>query len=273
MLGLKMGNYLSSITERGSRMRVHPLQKTITYGPVNSTRLGRSLGIHLMPTTYKLCSFDCIYCVYGWTDVRTTDLTGRTGDLPQPEQVGQELESTLKSIRGIDYITFSGSGECTLHPDFAAIVDIVLTVRNKFRPDTPLAILSNSSMAHREEVRIAIEKLDRRIMKLDCGTQESFQAVNRPAPEVGYDQMLPGLENMQGIEIQTMFLENGLRNTSEGEIDAWMEKVRRVKPIGVQLCSIHHPPADQSITGLSDERLTQIAERVQKELGIPARAY
>lgn len=254
-------------------MRIHPLQKTIIYGPVSSTRLGRSLGINLLPTTYKLCSFDCIYCVYGWTDVETTDPGDRTKDLPSLEQVGNELNRALKSVGEIDYITFSGSGESTLHPLFGEIVDLVVELRNKLRSDTPLAILSNSSMANRKEVRAAIEKLDRRILKLDCGSEEAFKIVNQPAPEVSYDKIITGLENMEGIEIQTMFVESETLNMAEDEISAWIEKLSRIRPLGVQLCTVHHPAADSSIKGLSRERLAKIAERVKKALGIRARVY
>ncbi len=254
-------------------MRVHPLQSTIVYGPVSSNRLGRSLGINVMPTTYKLCSFDCVYCVYGWTDVKIIDLKSRLTDLPRPEQVGEELEGALQSIGEIDYITFSGNGESTLHPQLDNIVNLVVEVRDMLKPNIPLAILSNSSMANRREVRAALQKLDRRIMKLDCGTEEAFKEINRPATEVGYDEIIKGLEDMEGIEIQTMLLENEVRNTSENEIDVWVERLSRIRPTGVQLCSIHHPPADSSIRGLNEERLAEIAKRVERELGIPAHTY
>ncbi len=254
-------------------MRSHPLQKTVIYGPVSSVRLGSSLGINLSPRTYKLCSFDCVYCVYGWTDLLTADAESRLGDLPTPAQVEAELRKALKSVGKVDYITFSGSGEPTLHSQFSEIVELVIGVRDELRPRTPLAILSNSSMVKSQPVRTSVEKLDRRIMKLDCGDQETFRSINRPAPQVSYAEILNGLELMDGIEIQTMFLEGEVENMSENSVALWIDRLSKIKPVGVQLCSLHHPPAHQAIRGPGRDKLRAIAEQIEKGLGVPAVAY
>ena len=39
----------------------------IVFGPVKSRRFGVSLGINLLPLSYKYCTFNCIYCECGWT--------------------------------------------------------------------------------------------------------------------------------------------------------------------------------------------------------------
>lgn len=254
-------------------MRPHPLQKTVVYGPVSSVRLGRSLGINLTPRTYKLCSFDCVYCVYGWTDLLTVDAESRLEDLPSRAQVEAELRKALKSIGEIDYITFSGSGEPTLHPQFSEIVELVIGLRDELRPRTPLAILSNSSIVKSQPIRTSIERLDRRIMKLDCGDQETFRRINRPAPQVSYPEVLTGLELMDGIEIQTMLLEGEVENTSEDSVASWIDKLIRIKPLGVQLCSLHHPPAHQSIRGPGRDELLEVAKRIEKALGVQVVAY
>ena len=112
--------------------RVLGLQKGIIYGPVGSRRLGRSLGLNLSPTAYKVCSFNCVYCHYGWTKDLTSDLSTYTKDLPTPQAVEEALERTLATLDPPpQYITFSGNGEPTLHPDFEEIVDRVRAVRDR----------------------------------------------------------------------------------------------------------------------------------------------
>jgi wyosine [tRNA(Phe)-imidazoG37] synthetase (radical SAM superfamily) len=98
------------------RIRALKLQEGIIYGPIKSRRLGLSLGINLMPTTYKLCPFNCIYCQYGWTDAHSDDASAYMDDLPTTDKLERALESWLRRGENINYITFSGNGEPCLHP-------------------------------------------------------------------------------------------------------------------------------------------------------------
>src|SRR3970040_592648 len=94
-----------------------PLQRGILYGPVHSRRYGRSLGINLMPSEYKVCSFNCIYCHYGWTKTCTLDMYEPVADMPALGDAVQAVEQALKSPAEFELITFSGNGEPTLYPD------------------------------------------------------------------------------------------------------------------------------------------------------------
>ena len=123
-------------------MAMLPLQSDIIYGPINSRRLGRSLGINLLPPSHKVCSFDCVYCHYGRTQVKT--LYPQAGQLPGVEEVLQAIQEGLQAHPDIDYLTFSGNGEATLHPQFLEIVAGVRRLRDQLRPDVKLTILSNS---------------------------------------------------------------------------------------------------------------------------------
>ena len=121
------------------------LQKSITYGPVNSRRLGKSLGINLSPQNYKLCSFNCIYCQYGWTKYLSLDTNKFKNELPSTTDVIEQVEMSLKSDIQFDYLTFSGNGEPTLHPHFSELVAQITRLKNHLRPEIQLALLSNSS--------------------------------------------------------------------------------------------------------------------------------
>ena len=161
-----------------------PLKTGIVYGPVRSRRLGRSLGLNVSPVRYKLCSFNCVYCQYGWTDVGTLDTVPYAKDFPTVDDFTSALERVLieQNKEGIDNITFSGNGEPTLHPQFAKLVDIAAALKEKYCPAARLGVLSNSSAATMENVRAALERLDFKIMKLDAGDVETFWEINRPLP-------------------------------------------------------------------------------------------
>ncbi|MFQ5751823.1 MAG: radical SAM protein, partial [bacterium] len=133
-------------------MSLLALQSEIVYGPVASRRLGRSLGVNLMPIDNKLCSLNCAYCQYGWTQIHTND--GRTNleQFPTPDEVLLAVKRALAIHTKIDYITFSGNGEPTLHPDFSQIVQVIKSFRDQMQPDVNLAILSNSTTCSRPEI-------------------------------------------------------------------------------------------------------------------------
>ncbi len=255
-------------------VRTLGLQKGIVYGPVNSRRLGRSLGLNIMPTGSKLCPFNCIYCHYGWTRYVEPDAGGHLGDLPSAADVERALERALPGIKPPPaYITFSGNGESTVHPDFEAIVEKVLEVRDRSGTDARVAILSNSCVAGREDVRRALDRLDVRIMKLDAGTQEVFEKVNRPAPGITLDSVVDGLKRLDDVTLQSMFVRGGVTNAGDADIDAWLEKVAGIKPVFVQVYSLENPPAMSTLEEVPRERLEAIVARLKTDLGIDAAAY
>ncbi len=246
-----------------------PLQSEIIYGPVRTRRLGWSLGLNVCPISYKLCSFNCIYCQYGWTQVRTMDMASRSDDLPTPDQFHIALEAALKRATAIDNFTFSGNGEATLHPQFGEFVDIARRLRDNHFPEANLGILSNSSMVNVETVRQALGKLDFRIMKLDAGNAEVFRRVNLPHQTIDYDSIVNGLKTLGNVTLQTLFITGKVQNSEEKEVANWIAKVGEIKPIKAQIYSLHRPPAVELLEEVPEERLRQIAEKTEKATGVP----
>lgn len=254
-------------------MQVLTLQKGIIYGPVKSRRLGPSLGINLMPTDKKFCSYDCIYCHYGFTDVHTLDLRIEAGILPTPAEVEKALVDYLKKDKNINYITFSGNGEPTLHPRFSEIVDIVKEVRERYVPSVQVAILSNSSTVDRTEMRIALRKLDVRIMKLDCGTEKTWRLMNHPYRTLSYEKIVEGLKELKDIIIQAIFLKGRVDNSTDEEINEWISRLKQIKPKEVQIYTCDRPVADKGIEKVPKEVMQRIAEKAEREAKIPVRVF
>jgi len=254
-------------------MQVLPLQKGIIYGPVKSRRLGLSLGINLLPTNYKLCSYDCIYCHYGFTDIHTLDLQKEAENLPAPAEVEKALEDYLKKDKNVNYITFSGNGEPTLHPEFSEMVDLVKKVRDEYVPSVKVAILSNSTTVDQAEVIEALEKLEVRIMKLDCGTNKIWKLLNHPYKSLNYEKMVENLKELKDIIIQTLFLKGKVDNTKDEEVDAWISKLKEIKPEEVQIYTCDRPVPDKGIEKVPKAVLQKIAEKAEKETKIPVKVF
>ena len=136
------------------------------FGPIRSRRLGVSLGINLGPDDGKVCSFDCLYCEAGYN----SQGAGSTG-LPLREKVNKDLYRKLAAMKengeSLDVITFSGNGEPTMHPEFPAIIDDVLSLRDRFYPQAKVSVLTNSTKIFSPEVSEALKKVDNNILKLD----------------------------------------------------------------------------------------------------------
>jgi wyosine [tRNA(Phe)-imidazoG37] synthetase (radical SAM superfamily) len=178
------------------------------------------------------------------------------------------LEDALRQDRPIDNITFSGNGEATLHPRFAELVDIAVTLKNTYRPLARLGILSNSSTVANERVRRALAKLDFRVMKLDAGDIATFSRINRPFRGVDYNAILDGLRSIDSLSLQAMFVDGKIQNVGEQEIDRWIERVAEIRPVNIQIYSLHRPPAASELLEVAEEKLKEIAARVEVVTGI-----
>jgi wyosine [tRNA(Phe)-imidazoG37] synthetase (radical SAM superfamily) len=185
--------------------------KSITYGPVPSWRLGRSLGIDLLSTRGKTCSFDCIYCQLGIT---TNPLAERR------EFVSiEKLEKALASLRGIgaDYATFSGMGEPTLASNLGRAIELARTILH-----LPIAVLTNSSLMPRDDVRNDLARADLVVAKIDAPTEEIFHQINRPYIKYKYTlhDIIQAIESFRmtyggKLALQMMFIEANMGYAAE----------------------------------------------------------
>lgn len=240
----------------------------IIFGPVSSRRLGVSLGINLLPTDSKFCSFDCIYCECGWTPEKGTVKTV----LPAREEVKQKLEEKLqlmqKENKLPDVITFAGNGEPTMHPEFEAIIDDAIIMRDKYAPKARIAVLSNASRIHQKRVFNALLKVDDNIQKLDSAFEETIQLLDRPRGRFRLWEVVDELCNFEGkVIIQTMFVKgtfNGqlVDNTTDDEIDAWLKLLQIIAPRQVMIYTIERDTPVDTLKKVTLKELEKIAGKV-----------
>jgi wyosine [tRNA(Phe)-imidazoG37] synthetase (radical SAM superfamily) len=250
----------------------------IIFGPVRSRRLGLSLGINLLPTHKKHCSFNCIYCECGWTPVPSDNPLL----FPDRKLVFQFLEQRLKEMAEEDYlpdaITYAGNGEPTLHPEFAEIVDDTIFLRNKYIPSAKVSVLSNASMIHDPKVFQALLKLDNNILKLDAGSERIFKLMNNPLLPVNFHDLIRNLKKFEGkLIIQSMFLRGPFKdqlvdNTTDEEVDEWLKHVKEINPKIVMLYPIARTTPVHTLEKIPIFELEKIAEKV-RSLGIEAKVF
>ena len=230
----------------------------IVFGPIRSRRLGSSLGVNVLPTKGKLCNFDCIYCECGWNKDGVSDKR-----FPCLAEVEAALEKRLAELSQddvpVDSITFSGNGEPTINPDFSAIVDATVRLRNRFYPSAKISVLSNATMLGREDVFEALKKVDNPILKIDASSDELISKINKPQGAYSLSKVIERLMAFDGnFVLQTMFLRSEDFNAQEADaLAAWIEIVRDLKPREVMVYTIDRETPDKTLRKYSVEEMQE----------------
>lgn len=248
--------------------------KTV-FGPVNSRRLGISLGINLLPNNGKICSFDCVYCECG------LNKDGKTyqPQLPPRNKVAKELEYKLQEMTTSNalpnVITFAGNGEPTMHPEFSNIIDDTIHLRNKYAPKSNVSVLSNSMHLLKPGVSEALKKVDQSILKLDSAIQKTFELINRPQHKVSVRQIVQNLSDYKGKTIiQTLFCHGTINdiafnNASSEELEAYLNALKKIEPQKVMIYTYSRDTPFQTLEKTPISTLQFIAKKVSS-LGIEA---
>ena len=176
-----------------------------------------------------------------------------------------------------DVLTFAGNGEPTLHPDFPAIMDDVVRLRNEFFPTAKISVLSNATLAPKPEIRAALMKADNNLQKLDTVNSRYIEMVNRPTGKYDVNEIIESLKLFNGhVIIQTMFMkgadgEENVDNTGDEYVMPWLEAVKSIKPQEVMIYTIDRETPDKKLRKATHEELDRIVSLI-KDAGIPATA-
>ena len=237
------------------------MREETVFGPIHSRRLGRSLGINLLPVHGKICNFDCIYCECGWNREGREDTV-----LPTASKVRSDLEDKLTELMlegtRIDSITFSGDGEPTLNPEFPRIIEDTPFLRDAYYPDAKVSVLSNATRVHIPEVFEALRKVDNPILKIDAPTDALVAKINQPAPGYSLERVIEALGRFEGdFILQTMFLRSRDFDSASPEVlQGWMDIVRRLKPREVMVYTIDRPTPDQGLEAYTVEQMRTLVQ-------------
>lgn len=243
------------------------LFSSIIYGPIRSRRLGVSLGVNLIPTDAKLCTFDCVYCECGWNQPVSHP------QLPTREQVRESLASTLNTLHSTpDVITFSGNGEPTLHPEFLGIIQDTCALRDQYCPGAKISVLSNSTQLFREDVVEALRLCDNRILKLDSAITSTMRLIDKPVnPSLTVEQIVERLLMFNGdFTLQTCFLTGEyegriIDNTTPEELAAWYRAVDYLHPKQVMIYVIDRATPLKTLSKIPLDKMNEIAAPLREK--------
>lgn len=243
------------------------------YGPVPSWRFGRSLGIDVI-TPPKKCTFDCLYCQLGRTKIHVSEpeMIGET--LAGASKVSADLEDVLKRIdlNTVDIVTFSGTGEPTLNLRLGEIADEVKIRIGRL----PMAILTNSSLFYRDDVRRNLSRFGIVVAKLDAGDDETFRLINRPADKkLDLETIVESIKRLKGeimgvlaLEVMLLQTEDGKTTNAKGKpLRNLIDAVLDVNPDIVQLEVPYRPPSENFVKPPQQSQIESMSKDLSKILG------
>lgn len=222
------------------------------YGPVPSRRLGRSLGVDLVP--YKVCSYDCIYCQLGRTKQKTIE---RKPYIPVDRILDQVCEKLKGGLRA-DYITVAGSGEPTLNSQIESLIHKI-----KKHTEIPVAVLTNGSLLGNSRVRESLMAADVVLPSLDAYDQTGFETINRPHSSISFEAMVGGLiafrKEYPGEIWLEVFILEGI-NATEADATQFKQWIERVNPQKLHINTVVRPPAEKYARQVSAQEMARFCK-------------
>ncbi len=235
---------------------------SLIYGPVPSRRLGRSLGVDLVP--YKTCTYDCIYCQIGPTPKTTITRKSYT----DPELIMAELKARLEEGAAPDYITLGGSGEPCLHSEIGQIILEIKKISS-----FPVAVLTNGSLLWDPDVQKALGPADVVLPSLDCHNPEAFAQINRPHAGISFEKMISGLEEFRKKYTGKLWLEifivSGINDTLDA-MEAFKAHLKRISPDRIHLNTAVRPTAEKSAVMVPADKLQILANAIDPKAEVVA---
>jgi len=221
------------------------------FGPVPTRRLGQSLGID--PVPLKTCNWNCVYCQLG----RSLPMVNEQKDFFPAEEILTEVKNALRSHQPgeIDWVTFVGSGETTLHASLGWLIREVKKLTN-----LPVAVITNGSLLYKQEMRRDLLTADAVLPSLDAGTVELYQRINRPYPTLSFESLLDGLISFREVYQGNLWIEVMLvkdLNDSEDQLTRIATALKRIKPDEIHIMQPTRPPVETWVKPTDEEGLSR----------------
>jgi wyosine [tRNA(Phe)-imidazoG37] synthetase (radical SAM superfamily) len=248
------------------------MKSRIVYGPILSRRLGRSLGVDVIKNigSKKNCNYDCIYCQLGHVEIKIRSPED-IKEAVTPEEVSENLQKFCRDIKGLDYITFSGTCEPTLN---LSLGEMIRSIREISK--VPICVITNSSLLGREEVQNNLSEADLVVATLVSGNEETWRKIHRPAPGINLKEIIEGLRklakagNGKKLALEIMFLESKTGdplNSTDEELEELIKTIRYICPEEIEVLTISRPPSEKWVEPVPEERLREIANLFALEFG------
>ena len=233
------------------------LEKSSVYGPIWSRRFGWDIGINLLPTDRKICSFNCVYCQYGFTGpLRNTHFAFPSAPDIIPA-LNQQILSCAKNGIQITHTTISGNGEPIMHPQFERFIPELISWRDKNFPFIKIALLSTGYRVKNSRIRAAMQMVDEPVVKFDTGDPGKWLKLNQPIVPFSFQEFVNDLKAFKRLILQTMFVKGW--NDSADDLMLWRKCLKEIRPSSVQIYTIQRAPADPALTPVENEFLRKVS--------------
>lgn len=254
---------MGSVVDKGLRDSWVQGECPRIYGPVESRRHGRSLGINLGDTKTKICNWSCLYCQCG--------LSKKKSEISNPvtsQDLVNELEAKLNQIKELDSVTLAGNCEPTLHPKFLSIVEAIIDLRSKRREGWTFNALSNGSLIADQDKRRGLELLDEFWLKLDCGVESKFKRLNHPSGALrSLPLYLEAISTFRERRIQTLLwrdsFNRGFGNDDHENLEALIKAYQQIDPTEVHLTTIERRPPLDGLEPVAEDFLERFMGEVE----------
>lgn len=238
-------------------------------------RFGTSVEINPLGPT-KLCSYDCIYCNLGPSEIRMNQIKKEVA-FPKLDDIEAAIRESLRAANqqnaNIQSLLISGNGEPTLYPELPELIDRLLVIRQELSPESRLIILSNGAHIDTNKIVYALDQLDERVIKLDCGNEKMFKTTNSPLIRATLSRITSGSRKLSDCIVQSLFYGGPRRNNSKESIDEWLEVVGILQPKKIQIYTIDQAPLDPSCEPLTEDDLYVIESLLKRKLSIPSEVF
>ena len=236
------------------------LSSKIIFGPVNSRRFGKSLGIDLSPSK-KQCNFDCLYC-----ELKPAKTVDSYSDVLSVENIITALKNALAKHQDIDVITLTANGEPTLYPYLDELIDEI----DRLKGDVKTLILSNGATIDKAEVQKALLKLDTVKLSLDCANAQCLKKLDRASKSIDIENIKRGMLAFKEIYngaliVEVLFVKN--INDDAQNISGLNEYLLKLQPSRIDIGSIDRPPA-YDVKGLNYDELLKLSKQFDTRLPI-----
>lgn len=260
-----------------SRLRLPqlPFRAGVVYGPIQSRRIGWSLGINLCPAAFKVCSFDCVYCQF---PEHASDWRGDADRLLRGPELLRQIELGIRERieRGIhfDSITLAGNGDPSVHPELLTVVRHIRNIIESLDFDTALSIFTNAVPYEDENFIESLRLCDRRLIKLDGADEEMLRRIDRPRARVDLERRADALAILDGVIVQTMVVRGLVDNRASIRSPEFSRLARRMGATEIQLYTIDKRPARSGVQAVSEQELEALAEEMRRgSSGLPVKVY
>ena len=227
----------------------------IIFGPVNSRRFGKSLGIDLSPS-FKQCNFDCVYC-----ELKGAKTVDKMQDVVSVIDVIDALKMALKKHKDLDVITITANGEPTLYP----YLDELILEINRIKQENRLLILSNGANIVDKNIARALSKIDIVKLSLDCASKKCFKKIDRPYSNIDLDEVIESMKSFsrdyKGSLVIEILVVKGINDKDE-EFEKLNTILNEIKPDRVDISTIDRPPA-YSVQRVETSKLKELSEKLE----------